>query len=392
MAANEICWFDSDDIGAPTLNNAAGALDSVLYSCLVTGYNPKTITSMSVTGNVATAVCAGHGYSALQGKNVEIAGAATGLLNGRKQLLSAASGSFTFAAPGVADTGSVGGSITAKRSPPGWSRLINTSNKSIYKPTDVAATAQVYCLDDTGAGNAGTTYARMVMAEAWTDASNFTGLAPTAAQFAGGLYVIKGANSTTAKKWAIFGDGRFLYLFTEGSLYNFVSYPGLVMGAFGDIVSDRAGDAYHSILSFYPGNSDISAGVGKSSSIGTAGGSTELYFSRLSNQIGTAVLGVVIGTHGGGQGGTVGPVYPSPVNNGAAIQTPVLIAENNSAFSNPIRGILPGLAHPQCKNLHLLHLQSLPNVTGSTRNWVVVATNSQGSLGAVVIDTTGPWR
>lgn len=358
---------------------------------LVTGINAKSITSLIVSGGIATATCAGHGYSASKGKSVDIAGCAVAALNGRKQPLTVTSGAFTFDATGVADTGSAGGTITAKRSPIGWVRVANAANKSIYARTDVAATAQVLCLDDTAAGNASTTYARAVMAEAWTAADTFTGQAPTAVQQAGGLTVVKGTNSTTAKKWAIFGDSRFMYVFTEGSTYTFASYPGLVMGAFGDITSDRAGDAYHSILSFYPGNGDVIGGVGRSSILSTAG-ANDLYFSRLSNQIGAAVTGSVIGAQVGSSVGSSGPVYPSPVNNGAAIQTPVLIAENNPAFYNPVRGIIPGLAHPQCRNLHLLHLQSLPNVTGSTRNWVVVATANAGTLGAVAIDTTGPWR
>ena len=387
-----VCWYDSDDAGATTLNNVAGSFDAVLYAALVTGYNAKSITSVSVSGGIATATCAGHGYSASVGKSVDIAGCAVAALNGRKQPLTVTSGAFTFAAVGVADTGSAGGTITAKRSPLGWARVASAGNKSIYARTDVAATAQVLCLDDSGAGNASGTTARVVMAEAWTAADAFTGLAPTAAQRAGGLNVVKGANSTAAKKWAIFGDSRLFYIFTEGTSYVFSSFPGLVIGAFGDIVSDRAGDAFHSILSFYPGEVDGPSGVGKSFALGT-GASTDLYLSRLSNQIGSAISSAAIGsTPGGNLVGAVGPSYPSPVNNGAVIQTPVLIAESNPSFNNPIRGILPGLAHPLCQGLHVLHLKSLPNVTGSTRNWVVVATLNQGSLGAVVIDTTGPWR
>jgi len=300
------------------------------------------------------------------------------------------SGTFTFPTSGVAD-GAATGSITAKRSPLGWARVANSANKAIYARTDVAATAQVLCLDDTGAGDASATYARAVMAEAWTAADTFTGLAPTAAQGVGGLHVMKGAGSTTAKKWVIVGDSRFIYLFTEGSSYNFATYGGLTMYGFGDINSDRAGDAYHSILSAYPGNVDGANGLGKSAAIGS-GGSTDLYFSRLSNQIGTAVKAVVIGTTQGAPIGTSGPFYPSPVNNGATIQTPVLVAEDNSAFANPIRGVAPGLGHPLCRNLHVLHLQVLPNVTGSTRAWLAVGTISQGAQGAVVLDVTGPWR
>lgn len=388
-----VCWFDSDDVGATTLNNAAGSLDAVLYSALVTGYNAKSITSLSVSGGIATATCAGHGYSASVGKSVDIVGVAVAALNGRKQPLTVTSGAFTYAAVGVADTGSAGGTITAKRSPLGWARVANASNKSIYARTDVAATAQVLCLDDSGAGNAGTTYARIVMAEAWTAADAFTGLAPTVAQLAGGQVVGKGANSTTAKKWAIFGDSQFLYLFTEAAGFSFASTGALTMSCFGDIVSDRAGDAYRSIISAStstPG--DLLSGVGRSAQVGATPGANDLCFSRLSNQLGTAVRGLATGLLSGGQAGSSGPAYPSPVNNGAALQSPVLVCEENASFFHPVRGVLPGLLHPLCRGLNVLHMTALPNVAGSTRSLVVVGTTNQSGLGAVVIDTTGPWR
>lgn len=387
---NEVVWYHSDEVGAPTLNNAAGSLNDVLYACLVTGFRSQTLTGINVAANVATATLAGHGYT--NDMMVDVAGAAPGGLNGRKRITVTASGSFTFPTTGVAD-GAATGVITAKRSPLGWARVANSANKAIYARTDVAATAQVLCLDDTAAGNAGINYARVVMAEAWTAADTFTGLAPTAAMLAGGQFVGKGANSISAKKWALFGDSRLMYFFYELPGAPFSTFPGLGMACFGDIVSDRAGDAYHSILgapSSSPG--DTSSQLMAASGIAIAPSGSTFVFSRLSNQLGVAVRAAIRGPHPNNPVGVSGPSYPSPVNNGASILGQLPVAEENVSFTHPIRGVMPGLYHPLCTGLHVLHLTPLANVTGTTNKLVVVALSNGGSIGAMVIDTTGPWR
>jgi hypothetical protein len=56
--------FRSTDAGAPVLNNAAGALISVLDACLVTGFNSVGVSSISITSNVATVTTsAAHGLA-----------------------------------------------------------------------------------------------------------------------------------------------------------------------------------------------------------------------------------------------------------------------------------------------------------------------------------------
>lgn len=66
-------WYHSEETGAPTLNNAAGSLIAVLDALLTTGFNVKAVTSVSVSGGVATAVISAHGYEV--GKTLLIAGA-----------------------------------------------------------------------------------------------------------------------------------------------------------------------------------------------------------------------------------------------------------------------------------------------------------------------------
>jgi hypothetical protein len=77
-------WFDSSEVGAPTLNNAAGSLLEILRACLINGFGSKTVTSISVTAGVATATCAAHGFLGTYGKLVLIEGSGEALLNGQR--------------------------------------------------------------------------------------------------------------------------------------------------------------------------------------------------------------------------------------------------------------------------------------------------------------------
>ena len=104
--ANDVVWYHSDEVGAPTLNNAAGSLNDVLYACLVTGFRSQTLTSINVASNVATATLAGHGYT--NDMMVDVAGATPAGLNGRKRITVTGPGTFTFPTTGVADGAATG--------------------------------------------------------------------------------------------------------------------------------------------------------------------------------------------------------------------------------------------------------------------------------------------
>ena len=393
--ANDIVWFDSSEVGGPTLNNAAGSLDGVLNACLVTGFRPITLASITVAGGVATASFpGGHGYSNL--RMVDIAGATDGAINGRKRITVTGAPTFTFPAPGVAD-GPVGGTITAKRSPLGWARPLSSGNVSIYTRTDVTATPMALRVDDSGSGAAGATHARWRMVESFSDLSTFTGAAPVAALFGdAGVYIPKGANSAGAKPWVLVGDSRTFYLFTDSSDYPASSWNGVGMGpwAFGDIGSFRPGDGYACLLA-----GGIQPGGLNGDSFGTvrgAGGSgffEQVVLSRAFNGIGSAVTACMRGLADGSRRmGSGGPTYPSPVDNGLLILSPVLLAEQNAAFSYPVRGQVRGVGDPFASIAGgLLHLQVLSNLAGSDRDWLMVGFQQAGSYGHMAFDITGPW-
>lgn len=393
--ANEVVFYTSDDVGAPTLNNAAGSLNAVLYACLVTGFRVQTATSVTVAGGVATLTLAGHGYAV--DKMVELSGATPAGLNGRKVPLTLTSGTLTFDATGVAD-GTATGTITVKRPGLGWTRPANTSNVAIFARSDVTATAQVLRVDDTGAGVAAATYARATMLETWSDVNTFTGQAPTPAQLSGGQYWAKGANSTTAKPWILVGDSKMFYLFTESQTYSFATYGGLAGHGFGDPVFYRANDPYGALLG---GPSDSStattAGFFVTQSAGVAPASAgQGVVSRHSSQAGQANhFQAVTAGAAGILGTSSGPVYPSRVDNGAVLSGPAYWCELDTGFNNSIRGELPGMLAPLCSDFgRLNHGAVLSGVLGAPGKVLVIALLRPADVrpGAVAFNIPGAWR
>jgi hypothetical protein len=394
--ANDIVWYDSSETGAPALNNAAGSLDAVLYACLVTGFRTITLDSLSVASNVATGTYSGgHGFG--DKRMVEISGATPSGLNGRKLVTMTGAGTFTFPTTGVAD-GAASGTITAKRSPLGWTRPASSGNVSIYQRSDVTATGMKLRVDDSGTGAASATAARWRMIEAYTDLSTFTGAAPGAGVFGGaGVYIPKGSNNSDAKKWVLVGDSRTIYLFTEASFYPASSFGGVPQGVwcFGDIEPHRSGDAYACLLAGSQSDGTVdSQGFGTNFPQGSTPGADNVVLPRPFNAIGSPVRALMSGlaTSGGRRVGGGGPAYPSPVDNGVPLNSPILLSEMNSAFNHPFRGQLRGMADPVANIAGgSLHLQTLDTVAGSDRRWLLVGFNQQGSYGHAAFDITGPW-
>lgn len=243
LPASQPNFFDSSETGAPAINNTAGSALEVIRSCLRTGFNSRVVTSIVVAAGVATATAASHGYSATYGKLLLIEGAPEPLLNGRKQPLSVATNTFTYAAPGVAD-GTYTGTMSAKRAPLGWTEPYTGTNKAIFGRSAPEGTAMLLRVDDSHVAPSSSTVMRVLCLESATDVDTYTGVSPTEAQFAGGAAWQKGANTATAKTWFIVGTERGFYFGTQlGTSATFAVY------VFGDGVPYYAGDAYFAILS-----------------------------------------------------------------------------------------------------------------------------------------------
>jgi hypothetical protein len=391
--ANEVFFFDSTDVGAPTLNNAAGSMVAVLDACLVDGFNSKSVTSIVVASNVATVTCSSHGFVAVPGKHVLIAGATPSALNGIKLLTSAANANtFTFAAPGVSNQTATG-TITARRAPIGWGRPFSGTNKAVYRSADVTGTRLYMRIDDTNSSPATATDARVVMYETMSDVDTGTGPCPTVAQVAGGQFWNKGTNNATAKTWTLIGDGRIFYFFTQVTS-TVQHYPH----GFGDLVSYRAADSYGCVLI---GGAAAWAGVNTGTApfsivqtLGDTPVNSGYVIARIASGTGSCVRvnNIGFGIDNVVWGSTNLPEYPSPVDNGIVMSRPIYVAEENSAFNNPIRGELPGAIVPLAVTTSFNHLDLITGITGLTGTALVVSSSTGSQNGKLFFDISNDWR
>lgn len=339
--------FMSNEQGAPTLNNAAGSLISVLDACLVTGFNSVGITSVTIAGNVATVVTsAAHGLTA--GMRGTVTGVSITAANGDKTVASVpTTTSFTYPCVNP-DTSESPASASVKRTPLGWAKQFSKTNVAMYKSSDPAAYGQSLRVDDTGTNP--TVGARVFGVENPTSIDAWSDKFPQETQVVGGLYWGKGSNTAAAKAWVIVGDERFFYLLVENTswsnVYSSTVYSFVPQG-FGDIVSFKNGEAFGTAVfgnaASVSGNSS-NGGILANNILGSA---QTVYGGYICRQQTGILKSVVIGIshpYGRNPGSTSFPRYPSPVDNGLTFSEPSFVCETLAYANNPIRGVLPGLS------------------------------------------------
>lgn len=379
-----IKFFESTDAGAPTLNNAVGSMIAVLDACLITGYNSKSVTSITVASGVATVVCTAHAYANTYGKAIRIAGATGSFtaLNKDTQIANVSTNGFTFLCPGVAD-GAATGTLTAKYAPLDWTKQSSGTNKAMYKRGDVTATGCMLRIDDNVVGQS----CRALMVQTATDVDTYTNPAPEASQIADGLgqYWSKGYNTSAAAKWFMVADEKLFYLFVAelGGGDNYGPY------GFGDVVDFKPGSVLGCMLggatsAAAQANYAFSNGLNAPGSWVISGGKNGIVNSQL----------LVVETKLQSVYGTGGPMYPSDVDGGLVIQYPTLI--NEAASDGHRRGIQPGLAVPLANiSTTLPSKQQITNIIGYARNFLVVRVSPNNNASIIccpLIDLTGPWR
>lgn len=396
-----VVWYDSSETGAPALNNAAGSMIGMLEACLVTGFNPRTLTSLSVSGGVATATFAGHGYSGIYGKDIDVAGAAPAALNGRKELTFVDTNTFKFAAPGVPD-GAASGTITTRRSPLGWVKEFSSTNKAIFKRSDVTATVMKLRIVDDNAQPGGPFSARAVMVESATDIDTFDMPSPNSSVISQGLgyYWNKGQNTTAPKQWTLIGDAKGFYFVTQSSdtllpSNSRTDYTSSA-NAFFDFPSLKQGDAYNTVLTGEGGPSNGGGTNYSSTSIGSqvsgpnAGNITTLSVARTYAQLpGPVSLGVVAPMAGGPPGNIGALPFPSPIDNGFVMAASVPFSES-SPGGYAIRGFVPGFVH-FLSYFPLQHQQIIGNVAALPGRKIIGLRAYSNGLSTLGFDLTGPW-
>lgn len=374
---NQVKIFKSTDIGAPVLSGTAGAMIALLDACLINGYNLNTASSLTRSGAVATFTDAtGHGY--IDGDVVLIAGANEPEYNGEYIIGNVTSTAFDYTITGTPATPATG-TITAKKSPLGFTKPFTGTNKAAYQSIASGSTGLYLRVDDALAQ-----YTRVRGYESMTDVDTGLGPFPTVAQMANGLTWMKSSTAdATARPWLLIGDEKLFYLF----VLNFAAYSSYAPLAFGDFVSYKAGDAYncmiigHAIdLPAYPGASNAFT----SCALTTTG----QYIARSYSQLGSAIPFGKYGLYSINESGMGNAVYPSVVDSGLIV-SPLPVNESNAIF----RGIFTGV-YECIQNLPLSHGDVVTGVAGLTgRSLMMVKASSSSSTAEarVAIDITGPW-
>ena len=398
--------LNSDQTGAPTLTGQAGSLIALLDACLINGFNLKTLDSLVVASNVATGtVSAGHGYKV--GEIILIAGATPSGLNGEQKVVSVTASTFTFSTT-ESDTTATG-TITAKIAPVGgWSKAYTGTNTAVYRSDDVSGIRHYLRVFDNYAGSGTTRLARVRAYEAMTDVDTGTGPIPTVADASGDGMVVQKSYTTdsTQRPWGLVGDGKLFYFFPyhRGD----ISDPSALYSrdggcfAFGEMISFRPSDAYHTMLIANEDDTTYSQPPYQNNYFCNVGGGTSgehsngHWVARRFDQTGSPIRfakcgETVIQTLMGYQG----IPYPGPVDGGLWI-APLRIYEKHPTESKAhIRGRLPGLY----QILHDQPLNRFDIVNGITdlpdRDLIcfeLSRATSWNQDGQCLVDITGPWR
>ena len=368
--------FSSDQYNAPTCAGTHGYLDAILYACLVNGYNTQTISSISVTANVATATCSGtHHYS--QYDIIKISGC-TGtstVFNDSFTILTVPDTThFTFAI--TTTLGSAAGSPVACIAPLGWERTYTGTDKSVYRSTDNQGTQIYLRVVDTNAN-----YTSLTMYETMTSIDIGLGASTT-------VYWIKSnASDTTARVWYLVGDSKRFYLQTHW----YASYPTLPsIYFFGDIIKWRTTDSYHCALT---GASDPSLNY-PSAYCGLHVQNTSVgnWLARSGTQLITNVSFLLCTTNCGsynptGWGYASGILYPNQFNNSVNL-FPVYVFENTPRI---YRGTLPGFYVP-AEDTNGIFVPKDRSIVKDGKTYMALRSSAGYSLGNFFLDITGPWQ
>lgn len=237
--------------GAPTLTGANGALNTLLHACLVNGFNTQSVASATASGGVATFnFGSAPGFNALD--TVSIAGSTGGVADGQWRVQSAASNQVLVAIPGIAD-GAIGGTITVKFSPLGWTRPYSGTGLGAYRMGGSAAHKRFLRVYD-GALTSGS-LAGIRGYENMTAISTGTGPFPTTAQVPGngvGIYCPY-ASASGPFPWAVVGTPRTVFVLMPFN--NAPSTNAFVLGevaystVFGELARiGKPGDLYAQII------------------------------------------------------------------------------------------------------------------------------------------------
>lgn len=127
-AKTDIKFFVHTNNNAPQLQNAFGSMINVLDAALVNGIQVGTVSSLTTSGKIVTAVF-GTAHNLMPYQVVKIAGANQAEYNGEYRILSVPNATtLTFELAEVPSTTIATGTINCSLPPLGWEKLFSSSN------------------------------------------------------------------------------------------------------------------------------------------------------------------------------------------------------------------------------------------------------------------------
>jgi len=414
--------------GAPQLTNDWGCMTALLDAVLVTGFNLKTIETLTSDAGVATAnIPAGHLYWV--GQVLAISGADQSEYNGEVRVVAVTTSTFTYAITGTPVSPATGASITSKVAPLGWEIAFTATNKRAYRSKNVLSNRPYLRVDDSLGPAYNTTYAKkakVTMAQGMSDIDTFVGARapfdsanPSQNEGASGsgntvvdgwykwYYARAGGNghdeyspAVYNRPWAVVGDDRGFYIFNEGG-----DSGGLGGKCFTDFESYRSADGFNTILCAQDAYLGANAYASQLDSEGYQSSDWRSRFPRTLDGTGKILMRSYLQI-----GNNVNPSFTSlNTNNGqttsgystgiswpngpdySMILHPTLLRETSH-----LRGRMPGMFWVHNDSPSFNHLDTISGVAGYPgRTFLLLkvahGVSSGNYTATLAYDITGPW-
>jgi hypothetical protein len=128
VASTDIKFYVHTNNNAPQLQNAYGSMINVLDACLVNGINIGTVSSLTTSGTIVTALFS-SAHNLMQYQVIKITGANQPEFNGEHRVLTIPNAqSITFELAAAPSTATATGTITASLPPLGWEKPFSSTN------------------------------------------------------------------------------------------------------------------------------------------------------------------------------------------------------------------------------------------------------------------------
>jgi hypothetical protein len=425
--------FTSLQQGAPVIANAWGDMVAALDACLVNGFNPLTIASITRTGPLATAtITAGH---LIKVDQVElISGCDQAEYNGEKRVISATATEFTFAIAETAAAAATGAAMSTKAAPLDFEIAFTGTNKRVYRSANVESNRPFLRVDNSLDAAYNTTYAKMAkvtMAENMTGIDTFgvggrapydpslptknetatgTGTAVMNGWFKwyqqrfynGGDSSVADPTPATARQWVIIGDDRGFYFFIAPSTPGATGSTGMMGYCFMDFPSYKPADGFNTLLCASDRGA-IAAITTWTADVGMRFGAQQVYDGKALMRDYTGVGEYVRAgffslnstvTQMVGSGSAALVPFPNGPDFSLVLYPTYLREEGGNIRGGP----MPGMYHiPQLVWSVYPNLCVLDTVTGYPgKKFMLIATANLGGYSEgkerIAFDIVGPWR